>query len=237
MKIAPTVIMLEIPVDFGSGPSILNLSAIVDERGATLIDTGMPGQEQVILDGLEKEGITRSDLKQIVITHADIDHLGSMKALKEQTGAKVISLETEAGYISGAVPPYKTPPPERLEQNPQFKALLESIQRLQPDITLQDGDEIPNAAGARAIATPGHTPGHMSVYVPSSRVLITADALTAKDGKLTPPNEHATPDMESARASVRKLAQLNVEKIIAYHGGLVDRDAQSQLEGLAASLT
>jgi glyoxylase-like metal-dependent hydrolase (beta-lactamase superfamily II) len=228
MKINPNVAILEIPVDFGSGPTTLNLTAIIDKDGATLFDTGMPGQEQLILEALAKEGVEPSGLKRIVITHADSDHIGSMKALKDLTGAEVICLDVEADYVSGAVPPYKSPPPKVLEENPEFKALLESIQRIPADTLVKDGETIPGT-DAVAVATPGHTLGHMSVYIPEGKILITGDALTAADGVLDGPMERATPDMVSAKASVKKLAGLDVEKIVAYHGGLVDKDAKGQL--------
>ena len=75
----------------------------------------------------------------------------------------------------------------------------------------------------------------MSVYLPDSKILITGDALTAAHG-LDGPMERATPDMVAARASVKKLAALDVEKIIAYHGGLVDNDAKGQLVRVAGDV-
>lgn len=228
MKVTSDVSILEIPVDFGSGPTLLNLTVTIEEDGATLFDTGMPGQEQLILEALAKEGVEASGLKRIVITHADSDHIGSMKALKDLTGAELICLDVEADYISGAVPPYKMPPPKVLEENPAFKAMLESIKRMPVDTVVREGETIPGT-NAVAVATPGHTLGHMSVYLPDSKILITGDALTAADGVLNGPMERATPDMVAAKASVKKLAELDVEKIVAYHGGLVDKDAKGQL--------
>jgi glyoxylase-like metal-dependent hydrolase (beta-lactamase superfamily II) len=229
MKIHPNVAILEIPVDFGGGPSTLNLTATFEDDGATVYDTGMPGQAELILEALAKEGVEASGLKRIVITHADIDHIGSMKALKDLTGAELISLDVEADFISGAVPPYKSPPQKVLDENPAFKALIESLQRMPVDRVVRDGETIPGT-GAVAVATPGHTLGHMSVYIPGSKILITGDALTSADGVLDGPMERATPDMVAAKASVKKLAELDVEKIIAYHGGLVDKDARGQLK-------
>lgn len=234
MQICPNVFMLEVPVIFGSGPSTLNLAAIKEPGfGATLFDTGMPGMEHLILSALAKEGIEAASLEQIVVTHADMDHIGSLKAIKDLTGARVLCLDKEAGYVSGALPPYKLSR-ERLEQNPELKAIVESIKRVQPDQTLRDGESIPHALGARAIATPGHTLGHMSVYLQNGKVIVAGDALTSKEGVLGGPMEQATPDMETARDSISKLAKLEVDQIITYHGGLVDRDAQGQLRKLAS---
>ena len=57
MKINSDVSILEIPVDFGTGPTTLNLTATIEEDGATIYDTGMPGQEQLILHALANEGV------------------------------------------------------------------------------------------------------------------------------------------------------------------------------------
>lgn len=237
MQIAPNVFVLPIPVDFGSGPTVLNLTAIKDPSdGIALIDTGMPGQADLILEALEKEGLSPVDVKHIVITHADVDHIGSMKALKERTNAKIVCLEGEAGYVSGEWPSYKMPPPERLAENPQLKIFFQSIERAPADITLKDGDTVPGTGGARAVATPGHTPGHMCLYLSGPRIVIAGDALTASNGDLGPPIEGATPDMPSAKQSLKKLGQLEIDTIVAYHGGVVDKDTAKKLEELANSL-
>src|SRR5579862_5275250 len=113
----------------------MNLSVVLDpEQGATLVDTGVPGQAAMILEKLAAEGISQGDLKRILITHQDVDHIGSMKALKETTGAEVLALDVEVPYIDGTLPPYKMPPPERLEQNPEFKAMLEALERCTVDV-------------------------------------------------------------------------------------------------------
>ena len=62
-----------------------------------------------------------------------------MKALKDLTGAELICLDVEADYIPGAVPPYKSPPPKVLEENPQLKAFIESVKRIPADTLVKDG--------------------------------------------------------------------------------------------------
>ncbi len=222
---------MELPL----GERIMNLSVILDaEKGATLVDTGLPGQAEMILEKLEAEGVSRADLKRILITHQDVDHIGSLKALKETTGAEVLALDVEIPHIDGTLPPYKVPPPERLAQNPEFKAMLDALERCPVDVALRDGEVLDLAGGVMVIATPGHTRGHASLYLNRTHTLITGDALTSSEGVLGGPMEQATPDMASAKASIRKLAELDVRQIVAYHGGLVDRDASGQLRRVAA---
>src|SRR5579862_6596391 len=213
----------------------MNLSVVLDpEQGATLVDTGVPGQAAMILEKLAAEGISASDLKRILITHQDVDHIGSLKALKEATGAKVLALDVEIPYIEGTLPSPKRPSPERLEQNPGLKAMLDALERSTVDVALKDGEVLDLAGGVTVIATPGHTLGHTSLYLNRTHTLITGDALTSSAGALAGPMEQATPDMAAAKASVKRLAEFDVKQIVAYHGGLVDQDANGQLRRVAA---
>jgi glyoxylase-like metal-dependent hydrolase (beta-lactamase superfamily II) len=105
-----------------------------------------------------------------------------------------------------------------------------------PDITpLHDGDEI---AGLRVIATPGHTPGHISVLDPAARVLVAGDALVGRpDGTgVEGPDPRFTQDMDTAQESVRTLATLDVETVLFGHGEPLESDAVRLLQQLAAGL-
>jgi glyoxylase-like metal-dependent hydrolase (beta-lactamase superfamily II) len=225
------LVVLELPL----GEWIMNLSVILDaEKGATLVDTGLPGQGAMILEKLAAEGISPGDVKRIIVTHQDVDHIGSLKALKDATGATVLALDVEIPYIDGTLPGYKVPPPERLEQNPEFKAMLDALERTTVDVALKDGEVLDLAGGVTVIATPGHTLGHISLFLHRTRTLITGDALTSTNGTLTGPMEMATPDMAGAKESIKKLAVLDVDQILAYHGGWVNQNATEQLRRVAA---
>jgi len=221
-------------MSFSGETRMLNLSVILDaEEGATLVDAGLPGQEQAILQALRENEIEPAQLKRIILTHHDIDHVGSLAALKELTGAEVLAHEDEAPYIEGAKRAQKTPPPERLEQMPEFKALLESKRACHVDRPLHDGDVLHVAGGIEVVATPGHTVGHTALYLQRTKALIAGDSLTSSDGELNGPMLAATPDMTRAMQSVRKLSGLDIDVIVAYHGGIVHRDVREQLKRIA----
>jgi glyoxylase-like metal-dependent hydrolase (beta-lactamase superfamily II) len=110
------------------------------------------------------------------------------------------------------------------------------VERFRPtpvDEVLRDGARLEVAGGVRVIFTPGHTPGHICLYLERSGTLVAGDALTGSEGRLLGPNLGATQDVETATASVRKLATLDVRAIVCYHGGVVDDDAGGQLRRLA----
>jgi glyoxylase-like metal-dependent hydrolase (beta-lactamase superfamily II) len=117
-----------------------------------------------------------------------------------------------------------------LEQRPQMREVLQRLEPVGVDELLEDGEHLALAGGTRVIFTPGHTPGHLSLFLERSKVLIAGDALTAEGGRLKGPNPPVTLDTGEAARSVRRLAELDVKTIVCYHGGVVDEDANGQLQ-------
>ena len=82
-------------------PEILGGPTILLGESVTIVDTGVPGSAEEILAAVESLGRARSDVGAIVLTHADGDHVGSLAALVEATGADVWAGEHEADVIEG----------------------------------------------------------------------------------------------------------------------------------------
>jgi glyoxylase-like metal-dependent hydrolase (beta-lactamase superfamily II) len=229
MRVADDVYMLPIPRGSREAEGFLNLTLILDEEnGHTLVDTGLPGQEEAIASALADAGIGVRDLERIIFTHQDLDHVGSGTALVRQSGARSLAHAVEAPYVEGELKPLK-PTPEMLEQRPQMREMLQRLEPVGVDELLEDGERLDLAGGTRVIFTPGHTPGHTSLYLERSKALVAGDALTAEEGRLNGPNPPVTLDTDEAARSVRRLAELDVETIVCYHGGLVSEDANGQL--------
>src|SRR5215213_6731137 len=184
MRVANGVYVLPIPRSPKEPESFLNLTLIVDEEnGNTLVDAGLPGQIEAISAALHEGGIGVGDLRHIIFTHQDLDHVGSGAALVRQSGAEVLAHPADAPHIEGSLRPLK-PSPEMLEQRPQMREVLERLEPARLDERLEDGTRLDLAGGTRVIFTPGHTPGHVSLYLERPKVLIAGDALTAEDGSL-----------------------------------------------------
>jgi hydroxyacylglutathione hydrolase len=141
-----------------------NCSIIGDEstREALVID---PGDEiEHVLSVLKKHQLT---VKQIIVTHAHIDHVGGAMKLKRATGAPILlnkndysllkMLDMQAAWIGAA-------PPEAVAID----------QSLDDQETLQCG-----TISAIAMHTPGHTEGSICLYFPSQQKLIAGDTLFA----------------------------------------------------------
>jgi glyoxylase-like metal-dependent hydrolase (beta-lactamase superfamily II) len=237
MKLNDDVYVLPLPIVRNGQTNYFNVSLIVDEsQGATLVDTGLPGQNDAIGAALTEANLAISDLKCIILTHQDIDHVGTLHDLVQASRARVLAHATEVAAIDGTTPP-RFARPEVLAQRPEMRAVAERFQPTHVDQPLEDGARLELAGGVRVVFTPGHTAGHMCLYLERSKTLIAGDALTASDGQLRGPNEGATQDMKTASQSVRKLAELDVQTIICYHGGVVQEDATGQLRRVAQEMS
>jgi glyoxylase-like metal-dependent hydrolase (beta-lactamase superfamily II) len=229
MKIADGVYVLPIPRGSREAEGFLNLTLILDdENGTTLVDSGLPGQAEAIEASLDEAEIGVRELSRIILTHQDLDHIGSGAALVRQSGARVLAHPAEAPYIEGDMRPLKLTP-EMLERRPQIREVLKSLEPVRIDEHLEGGGRLDLAGGIRVIFTPGHTPGHLSLYLERPKVLIAGDALTSEGGRLNGPNPSATPDVREAGRSASRLAELDVKTIVCYHGGVVGEDAHEQL--------
>lgn len=234
MRLNEDVHVLPLPMVRDGVPRPLHVSLVLDpERGATLIDAGLPGQLDVILAGLADAGVGPRDLRRILLTHQDFDHVGSLPDLVATTGARVLAHETEAPFIDGSQEA-RFRRPELLAARPELRDMAERVVPVPVDERLADGARVDIAGGARIVSSPGHTVGHACVYLERTGTLIAGDALVAADGRLQGPSPEATEDMDVALRSVRNLAELEPRTIVCYHGGVVDEDAAGQLRRVAA---
>src|ERR671921_317601 len=197
MRVANGVYVLPISRSPQEPESFLNLTLIVDEQnGNTLVDAGLPGQAEAIGAALLKAGIAVRDLRRIIFTHQDLDHVGSGAALVRQSGARVLAHSADAPHIDGSLRLLK-PSAEMLEQRPQMRKVLERLEPVGVDEQVENGSHLDLAGGTQVIFTPGHTPGHISLYLEGSKILIAGDALTAERGQLNGPYPLATLDMHT----------------------------------------
>ncbi|MDI4645971.1 MBL fold metallo-hydrolase [Cohnella hashimotonis] len=225
------------------GTMTIHPTILIDEDSWTLVDTGMPGSAPAILELAKQAGIGDRPLKAILLTHQDLDHIGGLPGLLEATGggATVFAHSEDAGAINGTVPMIKMTP-ERLagflqqapeEVRAQFERTFLHPARPNVDRHFADGDSLPFGGGLTVVHTPGHTPGHVSLYHPATKTLIAGDATVAREGELAGPNPPVTPDMDTALASLGKLAPLDIRGVICYHGGWVQGDAGARFAELA----
>ncbi len=195
--------------------SFVNLYLILEPEGLTLIDTGMPkAGAKLVLETLQNLGRKPSDLKRILITHADPDHTGSVQALKAATGASVYASRHDGEKMALGLPGR----PGKGIVGVLTKYLMPAAAPQTADVLLEDGQELPVLGGLKAIFTPGHTPGHVSYFSSSRKILFAGDSLNTMGGKLQFMAGPFTDDFVAGQNSVRIQAALGAEVVCCGHG-------------------
>lgn len=201
--------VLELTVERDGREIAFHPAAIETPRGLLLLDTGLPGTAAGLEARLEAAGFEFGDVAGIVVTHQDGDHAGSLAEVRERADAFVAAHHRATPYVEGDATPVKS-------DGDRYRPT-------QVDIQLVEDVAFRTAAGVmEVIETPGHTPGHVSLYFPDERLLVAADALTADQDGLAGPSEQHTLDMDQAAQSLGRLAELDVERTLCFHGGFVE---------------
>jgi hydroxyacylglutathione hydrolase len=146
------------------------------EQGTLLIDAGFPDHENQFRRQTHRLGIRPRDIRLIVVTHGHADHVGSLKALKTQTPAKVAIHRADSDLVRHGI--VMVPPPVTVWGRFLcliFRAFsfLGRFAPVQPEIVIEE--EFPlNQFGipGTIIPTPGHTPGSLSVVLQSGEAFV-----------------------------------------------------------------
>jgi glyoxylase-like metal-dependent hydrolase (beta-lactamase superfamily II) len=202
---------------------VANLYIIVDPDGLTIIDAGLPHSEKKILAYVAGLGKSAQDVKRIILTHSDLDHVGGLAALQKATGARTSASQIEAEAIAAGKPSRQIAPTGFSLRRilftligPFFKATP-----FQVDELLAEGQTLLVLGGLRVVETPGHTPGHISLFAPGAGVLFCGDSMVADDNGLRGSRPSVTWDEAQAKESVRKQAELGASIVCSGHGPVV----------------
>jgi glyoxylase-like metal-dependent hydrolase (beta-lactamase superfamily II) len=235
--------MLEVPVTMFGRPGVIYPTLIVDGETVVLVDSGYPGQLAPLQEAMRQEGVPFEQLKRVILTHHDIDHLGGLREILSQLPGqvRVLAHADEKAYIQGDKRPLKL---AKMEANlealpepmksfyPTFKRAFENAS-VPVDETLTDGEELPLCGGITVVFTPGHTLGHISLYARESKTLIAGDELCVENGVLSLAPAANNYDTELCRQSLKKLARHDIQTVICYHGGAYEQEANRRIAELA----
>ncbi|WP_415146993.1 MBL fold metallo-hydrolase [Limimaricola cinnabarinus] len=201
------------------------------DRGWILVDAGLDSTAPLIKGAAAERFGRDARPAAIVLTHGHFDHVGALKHLAERWDALVYAHPLEHPYLDGssAYPPgdptvgggamaalagiYPTGP---VDVRPRLRALP------------KDGT-VPGAPGWRWLHTPGHAPGHVSLWQEAHRTLVAGDAVittrqeSAYAVAVQAPEIHGPPayftiDWDEARASARALADFEPDILVSGHG-------------------
>lgn len=208
-------------IDIEDGPTLtINPGAVETDRGLLLVDTGVPGKLDRVESNLSDAGFGLDDVWGVVLTHQDPDHAGGLAAIAERVDPVVFAHPTCARVVDGRERPVKLED-EDAERYPASPVHVE----------VTDGSRIHTLAGPmEVVETPGHAPGHVSLYFPEASFLVSGDALHAPEGELDGPRF----PMDEAQAveSMRRLADLDFDATLTQHGGPVEAGSDRVAEVL-----
>jgi glyoxylase-like metal-dependent hydrolase (beta-lactamase superfamily II) len=98
--------------------------------------------------------------------------------------------------------------------------MLRRVEPVEVDCFLRDGEHKDWCGGCTVLATPGHTPGHISLLMEKDLIVITGDAIALEGCEPVIANPQFTPDIEQAEKYMDKLLSLHVKAYYCCHGGI-----------------
>jgi glyoxylase-like metal-dependent hydrolase (beta-lactamase superfamily II) len=207
----------------------VNTFLLDSPEGCTLIDTGFPNSADKILQAIRELGKEASDVRHIVLTHAHPDHIGSLAALKQATGAEAYIHPLDAPIATTGTGFRPLSPAPGLITGLMFRMFIRPVATVEGaaiEHQVQDGEVLPLAGGLTAIHVPGHCAGQLVFLWPQhGGVLFAADTCSNVMGLGWALGYE---DFEEGRRSLRKLAQLDFQVACFGHGKAITHAAGAQ---------
>ena len=208
------------------GSDLVAVYLVEDATGVTIVDAGLPGQWDELEPELAAMGRTIQEVRGVILTHGDTDHIGFAERLRRERGVPVYVHELDATRARGEVK--KEISWGKVKVGPLMRFLSYSARngglRITPIsevVTFTDGQILDMPGAPVVIHLPGHTPGSVALHFPSVDAVFVGDAMTTGHvltGALGPQPAPFTLDAEQALASLDRLEALPAKWVLPGHG-------------------
>lgn len=209
------------------GSDLVACHLVVTDDGLTLIDAGLSGMWSELVRELDSIGRSPDEIRGVILTHGDSDHVGFAERLRRDHGVRVFVHEADAARARGEVKKGNAGM-GRFKIGPLLRFLWYGARRggfrtawLTEVATFADGAVLDLPSAPRIVGLPGHTPGSVAVHVPAVDAIFVGDALTTGHVLTGQPGPQPAPftlDPEGAMASLDRLAAISATWVIPGHG-------------------
>ena len=189
---------------------------LINDKEMILIDTGNPRKFKNILKEIESLNIKPKNIKHILLTHHDVDHIGNAALLQEETGATLWAPKEDIPYILGD------------KSRPGIKKIAALLLRSKKPEKIEAYND-QKIGDIEIIQTPGHTPGHVSFLYKD--IFFTGDLVRNSNGLKKLP-KMGNSDEKSLNESIFKMSKYSFKWVCPAHGEPLEvKDKWKQLLG------
>lgn len=208
------------------GSDLVNVYLVEDATGVTIVDAGLPGHWDELEPELAVMGRSLEDVRGVILTHGDTDHIGFAERLRRERGVPVFVHELDATRARGEVK--KEIKWGRVKIGPLLRFLWYSSRRgglkitpVSEVATFVDGVVLELPGSPIVIHIPGHTPGSAAFHLKTVDAVFVGDAMTTGHvltGAVGPQPAPFTLDQEQAHASLDRLEAITATWVLPGHG-------------------
>ncbi|AWB88683.1 MBL fold metallo-hydrolase [Salinibacterium hongtaonis] len=208
------------------GNEIVAAYLVVTPQGVTLIDAGLSGHWRDLIAELRSLGLTLEDVRGLVVTHGDTDHIGFAERLRRETGVPVYVHSADAARARGEAKPEAAWGGMKVGAVARFVAYAARkgglrTRYLTKVVEISGGQVLDLPGSPRVIGLPGHSPRSIAIHVPEADALFVGDALTTRHvltGERGPQPAPFTDEPERAIESLHGLTGVEATWVLPGHG-------------------